>query len=211
VQLTTITGQTMQSPTNVTYIPNGGTPSTPPNPPGTTVSALSLTPNLALAQQTITFTTPNSNTVDVPVTQFAIYKSSLNLGYDYIPPGIMEMNIYAKADSINDKDNIGLRFYLLGRRITDGSYVNLVANGSDLVYLYDNVTSQLLQLNLYIGTVISLAPYDLLQVVVTSRNRNNNPHTAEVYFQSSNTYNVPIQSEYVSFYYQIDARLGIVS
>ena len=187
-QLTTITGQSMQNPTNVTYNPNGGIPATPPVPPGSTVSALSLTPNLALAQQTITFTTPNNNTTDVPVTQFAIYKSSLNLDYDYIPPGIMEMNIYAKADSINDKDNIGLRFYLLGRRITDASYVNLVANGSDLVYLYDSTSSQLMTLDLLIGSVISLTPYDLLQVVVTSRNRNNNPHTAEIYFQSSNTY-----------------------
>jgi hypothetical protein len=187
-QLTTITGQHMQSPTNVIYTPNGGTPSTPPVPPGSTVSALSLTPNLALSQQSITFTTPNSASVDVPVTQFAIYKSTLNLNYDYIPPGIMEMNIYAKADAINDKDNIGLRFYLLGRRITDSSYVNLVANGSDLVYLYDNISSQLLTLSMYIGSVISLTPYDLLQVVLTSRNRNANPHTAEIYFQSSNTY-----------------------
>ena len=33
-----------------------------------------------------------------------------------------------------------------------------------------------------------LSSYVALQVVLTSRNRNSNSHTAEVYFQSSNTY-----------------------
>ena len=187
-ELQTITGQLMQNPTNLIYNPNGGTPSTPPNPPGTTVSELVLTPNLTLAQETITFSTPASNTIDVPIVQFAIYKSNLNLDYDYIPPGIMEMNIYAKANSNNDKDDIGLRFWLIGRKFSDGTYVNLVSNGSDIVYLYDFVSLQIFHVNMYIQNPIQLVLYDLLQVVITSRNRNSASHTAQVYFQSSNTY-----------------------
>ncbi len=181
VQLTSITGQTFQNPSLITYNPSQNT----------NVSELVLTPTLIpvpLPQETITFKTPNSNTVDVPVVQFAIYLNKISIPVPTIlPPGIFEMNIYAKADSNNDINNIGLRFYLLGRD-NAGNYTNLVANGSDLVYLYDFVSSQLLNLNMYIENPIDISSYVALQVILTSRNRNSNQHTAEVYFQSSNTY-----------------------
>ena len=137
---------------------------------------------------TIKYSTPNSNTVDVPISQFGVYISDL-YGYpNNIPPGTWDLNIYAKADGSNDVNNIGLRFFLLGRRISDGGYTNLVANGSDLVYLFDHVVSQKMTLTMYIDSVIQLAPYDMLHIVVTSRNRNANPHQSELYFQSSNTF-----------------------
>ncbi len=181
VQLTSIIGQTFQNPSIITYNPNQNT----------NVSELVLFPTLIpipLPQQTITFKTPNSNTVDVPVVQFAIYLNKISVPEPTIlPPGIFEMNIYAKADSNNDINNIGLRFYLFGRD-NSGNYTNLVANGSDLVYLYDFTTSQLLNLNMYIQNPIDISSYNAIQVVLTSRNRNPNQHTAEVYFQSSNTY-----------------------
>ncbi len=177
-QLTTITGQTMQNATAVTYNPTQNTD----------VSALVLTPDLTLPQTTITYTTPASATIDVPVVQFAIKISDL-YGYpNYLPPGIWTMSLYAKADSNNDANNIGLRFFLLGRKISDSTYDNLIANGSDLNYLYDYTSSQKIDLDLIIQTIIQLDIYDFLQVVITSRNRNSSAHTAEVYFQSSNTY-----------------------
>jgi len=83
---------------------------------------------------------------------------------------------------------IGLRFYLLGRQTSGGAYVNLVSNGSDLDYLYDSSSSQKIDLNLIIGNPIDISSYDLFQIIVTSRNVNNNSHQALIYFQSSNTY-----------------------
>ncbi len=97
------------------------------------------------------------------------------------------MNLYAKADSNNDINNIGLRYFLLGRT-SGGTYTNLIANGSDLNYLYDFITSQLINLSIYIQNPVDITPYTSLHVVITSRNRNSSSHTAEVYFQSSNTY-----------------------
>ena len=65
------------------------------------------------------------------------------------------MSIYAKADSQNDIDNIGLRFFILGHYTgqnftSASSYNNLVTNGSDLNYLYDFTTSQKIDLDLII-------------------------------------------------------------
>jgi hypothetical protein len=98
------------------------------------VSELSLNPDLTLAQNTITFTTPNSNTVDCPVVQFAMPISSINpVAPTILPPGIIQMDLYAKAGANNDVNNIGLRFFLLGLT-SGGTYTNLVANGSDLSY-----------------------------------------------------------------------------
>ena len=187
-ELSTITGQSMQDPTNIIYNPDGGTPPTPPNPPGTTVSALSFTPNLSLPQEVISVTTPHLNTPDCPIVQFSVYVSDLNLTTNVIPPGIMETNLYAKADSKTDENNIGLRFYLLGRITGTSTYVNLVPNGSDVEYIYDSTSSQLISLNMYIQSVIELYSYDLLQIVVTTRNLGSNNHISEIYFQSSNTY-----------------------
>ena len=177
-QLTTITGQTFQNPSVITYNPTQNTD----------VSLLATSPNLTLPQTTISFTTPNSATIDVPIVQFAISKSSIPNVDGFMPPGIWTMAIYAKAGTQNDENFVSLRFYLLGRQTSGGAYVNLVANGSDLNYMYDATTSQKLDCDLYIQNPIDISSYDLFQVVVTSRNLNNNSHQALVYFQSSNTY-----------------------
>jgi hypothetical protein len=177
-QLTTITGQTIQATTATTITPTTNTD----------VSLLSLTPDLTDPQTTISFQTPNSNTVDAMVVQFAIFRNQITGTPTIIPPGIWELTLYAKADAGNDIDNIGLRYFLLGRNSSTGVYTNLVANGSDLVYLYDSVSSQGLALSLIVGTTIDISSYDLLQIVITSRNRNATNHEAQVYFQSSNSY-----------------------
>ena len=178
--ISSITGVTVQAPTSNTYSPSTNTD----------VSQLGLLPILSDPQTTHRFTTPNSNTVDVLVDQFAIYKTTLggNIINNILPPGIWETNVYAKADSNNDVDNIGLRFWLLARNTSTLVWSNLVANGSDLGYLYDHVTSQIITLSMYIGNPIDCTNFDAFMVVITSRNRNSSSHTAEVYYQSSNTY-----------------------
>ena len=177
-ELGIITGQSFQNPSVINYTPSQNT----------NVSKLTTQANLSLSQYTITFTTPNSNTVDVPIVQFAIHKSDIPNVNNVIPPGIWTMSLYAKAGTINDENKIGLRYYLLGRKISDGTYVNLVSSGSDLNYLYDSTTSQKIGLDLIIGNPIDISIYDTLQVVVTSRNLNSNAHQALIYFESSNTY-----------------------
>lgn len=177
-QITTITGATVQATTATTITPTTNTH----------VSQLGLVPYLSDPQTTISFQTPNSATVDAMVVQFAVFRNELTGSPTVIPPGIWDLTLYAKADGSNDVDNIGLRYWLLGRNSSTGVYTNLVANGSDLVYLYDHVTSQALVLSLIVGSTIDISSYDLLQIVITSRNRNSNNHEAEVYFQSSNTY-----------------------
>jgi hypothetical protein len=76
----------------------------------------------------------------------------------------------------------------LGRQISDSTYVNLFTNGSDLNYLYDHTSSQKIDCDLYITNPVNISSYDLFQIVITSRNLNNNAHQADIYFQSSNTY-----------------------
>jgi hypothetical protein len=178
--LTEIIGQAFQNPTNIDYRPTGAQ--------NTDVSLLSLTPDLTLPKIEIYYTTPPSQTVDVPLVQFAIAKSGIPNIDGYIPPGIWTMSIYAKAGTANDQGKIGLRYFLLGRQTIGGAYVNLVKNGSDLVYLYDSSSSQKLDADLYIQNPIDISAYDLFQVIITSRNLNANSHQAYVYFQSSNTY-----------------------
>lgn len=187
-ELTSVIGSTMNDLTNIIYNPNGGSASTPPDPPGINTSLLSLSPNLSLAQETVTFTTGTSSTLEVPIVQFSVYVTSLNLKTNTIPPGIMDMNLYAKADSKNDENKVGVRFYLLGRQTGVNSYVNLIPGGSDLVYLPNSSTSEVIQLSMYISEVISLDTYDMLQVVVVSKNLNSTSYSGEIYFQSSNTY-----------------------
>jgi hypothetical protein len=175
--LQTITGQSMQNATSVTYSPTQNTD----------VSQLSTTPYLSDVQTTISFSTPASLTVDVPVVQFAIKISDLSGSQTVIPPGYWDLNLYAKANTNNDENNIGLRYWLIGRT-SGGVYTNLIANGSDLNYLYDSATSQVITLSLLNPSPIDITGYEELHIVLTSRNRNANAHTAQIYFQSSNTY-----------------------
>jgi len=86
-ELGIITGQSFQNPSVINYTPAQNT----------NVSKLTILANLSLAQYTISFTTPNSNTVDVPVVQFAISKIDIPNSNNIIPPGIWTMTLYAKA------------------------------------------------------------------------------------------------------------------
>ena len=181
--LTTILGTTLINPTIITY--NGTTNPTPPNG---NMSNLSLTPDLSKTQMVINYTSNHSNTDDTLLCQFNIKNSDLYEFQNHIPPGIWDLNIYTKADTRNDENKIGLRFYLLGVNTATNTYTNLVPNGSDLATLYDSITAQKITLSLLINSVIPLADYDMLSIIITSRNTNSNLHTAEIYFQSSNTY-----------------------
>ena len=178
-QLSTITGKTIQNPSGTTIYT--------PNTPNTNVSKLDLTPDLGLAQQIIEFTTPASSTVDVLVAQFAIYVADISATPpSVISPGAIDLNIYAKADANGDVDNIGLRAYLIGE--IGGVYTNLVANGSDITYLLEHVTPMQNIITIYIENPIDISGYDSLHWVIVSHNRNASSHTAQIYFQSSNTY-----------------------
>ena len=177
-QLQTITGQNMQAPTSITYAPTQTT----------NMSQLALTPNLAAAQTTITFLTPNSSSATFPIVQYTINITDIaSIPPTILPPGIFEMNLYAKGATNSDINNVGLRFYLLGRNGA-GTYTNLVANGSDVEYVVGHDVPELLSLNMYIPNPINISGYTSLQVIITSRNINANSHTASIYFQSSNTY-----------------------
>jgi hypothetical protein len=107
---------------------------------------------------------------------------------DYIPPGIWDLNIYAKADTNNDINRIGLKFFLVGINTSTNTYTNLIPNGSDLSTLYDHTTYQKITLSLLIPNLIPLTNYNMLSIIITSRNTNSTTHSAQIYFQSSNTY-----------------------
>jgi len=176
LQLTSIIGGSFTTP-SIIYSPSQNT----------NTSLLTLVPNLSLAQYILTFTIAAVST-KYPIAQFAIPKTDLTGIGNYINPGIWAMNIYAKADSNADRDKIRLKYYLLGRKTIGGLYDNLVTLGSDNLYILDQLAERIYELNLYIENPIDVSIYDLFQVVVIAENINSSPHTALVYFQSSNTY-----------------------
>jgi hypothetical protein len=179
--LSTILGFPMGALTSITY--NGGAA---PNPPGGNMSNLELIPNLSLPVMEVAFSTNNNNTTDFPIVQFAINKNDLYGFPDYIPPGTWDLNIYAKAYASRDADNIGLRFYLLGS--TGSTYTSLVPTGSDVTYVYDHTTNQKVTCTMVIPNLIQLANYEMLSVVVTSRNRNASNHDCSIFFQTAGSY-----------------------
>jgi len=176
LQLTSIIGGSFTTP-SITYAPSQNT----------NTSLLTIVPNLSLAQYILTFTIGAVST-KYPIAQFAIPKSDIPGIGTFINPGIWSMNIYAKADSNADRDKIRLKFYLLGRQTIGGLYDNLVPLGSDNLYILDQLAERIYELNLYIENPIDVTIYDLFQIVVIAENINSSPHTALVYFQSSNTY-----------------------
>ena len=120
---TSATGTNILNATSYSYSPAGG--NVPPTPPGNTCALLSPTPDLTKGQEIITFTTPAGSSAYV-VTQYAI---SLNILNNYLinstlSSGIWDMNIYAKATANNDKDNIGLRWWMFG--CTGSTLTNLL-------------------------------------------------------------------------------------
>jgi hypothetical protein len=176
-QLATITGTPMQAATSVTYTPAQNTD----------VSLLSTTPDLSAPQTSIAFTTIHSATIDTPVVEFAIKVADLIGGQTIIPPGIWDMTIHAKADSNNDINHIGLRFWVLGRT-SIGVYTKLTTNSSDVEYLFQHEQPQDINLSLLFANPLDISGYTSLHVVVVSHNQNSSNRRALVYFQSPSTY-----------------------
>jgi hypothetical protein len=159
-------------------------PLTTISPTQSLVSGLEMVPNLSLSQITITIETPAS-TVLFPVAQFAIPIGSLNGYPSFIAQGIWEMDVYAKSDT---GANVGIRFFLLGKRTSGGSYVNLVSNGSGIDYIPNSASYTKIQPRLFVPADISTAAYSHLVIVMCAQNRAPDSYTAEIAFQSSNTY-----------------------
>jgi hypothetical protein len=176
-QLTTITGQTMNAPTSITYSPTQNTD----------VSLLSLSPDLTAAQTTITVSTAANTTSETPVVQFAIDRTNITGSPTTLSPGIWGMNLYAKANANSDVDDIGFRFYIIGRT-SAGAFTNLITGGSEVEAVTNHVSIQQLVLVLPIQTPVTISSYTQLFVVVTALNNVAATHTAQVYFQSRNTY-----------------------
>jgi len=174
--LTTITGVTMNAPT-LAYTPTQNTD----------VSLLSLSPDLGAAQTTITVTTVNNNTAENPVVQFAIDRTNITGSPTILSPGLWDMNLYAKANANGDENHIAFRFYIIGRT-SAGVYTNLVAGGSESEPVTNNSAIQQLVLVMPIQTPIDISSYSQIFVVITALNIPSSSHTAQVYFQSKNTY-----------------------
>ena len=176
-------------PINRTYDPSGNTQGTmQPSPPDDYSSIIELTPDLTKPQEKITIRADHIG-VTLAV-QFAIPKSTLNghINGNIIPPGIWDLNIYCKAVANNDTNFLGIKWWLLGYNSGTNTLTNLVANGSDIVYIYDYRTSQNLTSSLVIPTIIDISSYEYLIIPITSTNINTAPRSYQLFFQSSSTY-----------------------
>ena len=61
---------------------------------------------------------------------------------------------------------------------------------------------------MYINQLISMTDYDMLSIIITSRNRNANGHTALLYFQTSDTYSHIHTSTCIITYIHTNIRHG---
>ena len=174
--LTTITGQGMTGPA-----------ATDPAP-STEMRQFSLTSDLLLPQECITFTVDPTPTVNNVITQFDIYRKDLTGDLTLIPPGIWDLNLYAKADTLADTGIIGIQYYLLGRDAITGTYTNLVANGSTISYLNRYQAPGVNVISLVIPGPIDMSGYDTLSVIITAVNIGASPANGKIYFQSALTY-----------------------
>lgn len=176
VQLTTITGVTMNAPT-LAYSPTQNND----------VSLLSLSPDLTAAQTTITVTTVNNNTAENPVVQFAMDRANITGSPTILSPGLWDMNLYAKANAAGDENDIEFKFYIIGRT-SAGAFTNLVAGGSEGEPVTNHLSIQQLVLVLPIQTPVDISSYTQIFIVITAKNIPSTSNTALVYFQSRNTY-----------------------
>jgi len=188
-QYSTATSTTILNASTYNYSPNGGSVTTPPNPPDSKLATIGLTPDLTKSQETMKITTGSSIINSYVANQWAIPVSSLT-GYlqsgTTIPAGIWDLNLYCKADDKNDENNIGIHWWLLGE--TGGTLTNLIPSGSDIAYMYDSTTYQILVSSMIIESSINVSGYTHLVILLALRNRNASSHTCELYFQSTNTY-----------------------
>jgi len=176
-QLATITGQAMNAPYAISYAPTQNAD----------VSLLSISPDLTASQTIITTEVNNNTTSETPVVQFGVSIANIPGAPTSIPPGIWDLNLYAKADAGGDVDNIGYRFYLIG--ITSGGvYTNLVAGGSEDENVMSHLSIQQLVMTMPIQNPIDISGYVSLMVAVTCVNRTASRHKTQSYYQSAFTY-----------------------
>jgi hypothetical protein len=187
--LSTALGITISNPSSITYNPHGTTTGTPPSPPNDKCALMNTIPDSTKSQQIITNTTL-SNTNPSLVCQFAIKISSLSglIGSSLIPPGIWDLNIYAKADGNNDENNIAVKWFLLGYNSNTSTLTNLVTSGSDEEFIPDHQNIMKITTSMIIDTIIDISSYTDLVVVITNVNRTAQSHDALMYFQSYQTY-----------------------
>jgi hypothetical protein len=146
-------------------------------------------PDSTKSQQIITNRTL-SNTNPSLVCQFAVKISSLSglIGASLIPPGIWDLNIYAKADQGNDENNIAIKWFLLGYNSNTSTLTNLVTSGSDEEFIPDHQNIMKITTSMIIDSIIDISSYTDLVVVITNVNRTAQSRDALMYFQSYQTY-----------------------
>jgi hypothetical protein len=97
------------------------------------------------------------------------------------------MNIYSKANANGDRDNIGIRWWMLGCD-SSNNLTNLVTSGSGIAYVYDSATPQQLTLSMIIQNSINISSYTNLVILTTVHNKTASSHSCQLYYQSPNSY-----------------------
>jgi hypothetical protein len=178
------TNPPLQDPDNIVYT------SIPPPPPpsqNTNVSDLSLSPDLNLPQISLTCDVKHENTTNgnTPLCQFKINTADISIDKpNILPPGIIEMNIYADAKTSTDSNHIGLMFYLIGRTVgSPDTYTKLNSTSSDIEYVAHTNNLKLVPLNMYIQNPIDISDYDSLHFIIVATNNNTSIKTIVISFQ----------------------------
>jgi hypothetical protein len=153
----------------------------------TKVRNLSLTVSAAL--QTSITAQINSQNQEEWLAQFAIYKSQLQ-NLSFIPEGIWDMNIFAKAPTAADADHISLKYHLYGIIVNGGGTITSkteIGAGSSSQFVTGNNTINVYTLSLLVPYT-DISTYDALYVIVTATNNVATNHDTVIYFESSGTY-----------------------
>jgi hypothetical protein len=156
----------------------------PSNP--TNVRLLSLTTSAAL--QTSIAAQINSQNQEEWLSQFAIYKSQLQ-NQSFIPEGIWDMNIFAKAPAVGDNAHISLKYHLYGITVNGVGTITStteIGAGSSSQFVTGQ-SSSVYTLSLLVPYT-NISTYDALYVIVTATNNVATNHDTVIYFESSATY-----------------------
>jgi hypothetical protein len=180
--------------TGITYPTNPPTPNpsyplgvSPTNP--NNVRNLSLTSSNAVV--TDVKTQINSQNNEECISQFAIYKSTLN-NPSFIPPGIWDMNIFAEVALPSETGTITLQYHLYTVNIDSSnnisSYIEVNKGSSIETIVGDADAINLYTLSLVIPTNIDIRSYDALYVIVVAINSENTKKTSNVFYEGAITY-----------------------
>jgi hypothetical protein len=186
-ELTTVSTPPLPSPIITPTGPQTSAP-IPTNP--TKIRLLSLFPNNAV-QTDVTTRIDSIFPVEEDLAQFAIYISDLP-NVQFIPPGIWDMNIFAKLNVLADNGHISLRYHLYGVTIAGGVITGTpieIGAGSSIADVIGNPDSiELYTLSLIIPTNIDITLYNALYIIVAAANDENTNHSTNVFFESPLTY-----------------------